>query len=112
MFQLNFKIALRNIWRNQGFSLINIGGLAIGLACCLMLLFYVKYELSYDRVFKDIDKNYIVKINMNINNQIITETASPPNIATAALADVPGIAYISRVSLNQNQGEKLVPSLY
>jgi hypothetical protein len=31
MFRLNLKIALRNLWKNKGFSLINIGGLAIGL---------------------------------------------------------------------------------
>lgn len=107
MFKLNFKIALRNLWRNKGFSLINIGGLAIGLACCLMLLLYVNYELSYDRRFKATDRNYLVRLNMKINNQIITEFATPPNMKKVALQDVPGIAYISRLSLGQNQGEKL-----
>lgn len=49
MLRLNFKIALRNLWKNKGFTLINVGGLAIGMACCLMLLLYVNYEWSFDK---------------------------------------------------------------
>lgn len=107
MLKLNFKIALRNLFRNKGFSLINIGGLAIGLACCMLLLLYVEYELSYDKQFKAIDRNYLVRVNLNVNNHIITEAASPPNMTKFALQDVPGIAYISRMSLGLNQGAKL-----
>ena len=44
-----FKIAVRNLLKNKVFSFINIIGLAIGLAACLMLLIYVQYERNYDR---------------------------------------------------------------
>lgn len=44
-----FKIALRNLWKNKIFSAINITGLTIGLTCCLLMAFYIQYELSYDR---------------------------------------------------------------
>ena len=44
-----FKIALRNLWKNKGYSAINIFGLAIGLATCLLITLYVTDELSYDR---------------------------------------------------------------
>ena len=59
MFKLNIKIALRNLWKNKGFSLINIGGLAIGLASCMILLMYVAYEWSYDKQFSNNEKTYI-----------------------------------------------------
>ncbi|WP_407426218.1 ABC transporter permease [Arcticibacter sp.] len=107
MLRLNFKIAFRSLWRNKGFSLINIGGLAIGLASCLLLLLYVHYELSYDRQFKNSDRNYIVKLNMRNNNQVITGDASPPALTEVALQNIPGIAYISRISLAQSEGKKL-----
>ena len=43
------KIALRNILKYKGYSLINILGLAIGMACCMVILLYVRHELSFDR---------------------------------------------------------------
>ncbi len=48
MFKNYFKIALRNLERHKAFSVINIAGLAIGIASCLLLFTVVKYELSYD----------------------------------------------------------------
>lgn len=44
-----FLIALRNLWKNKVFSLINIAGLAVGMACCLLILLYVQREMSYDK---------------------------------------------------------------
>ena len=52
------KTALRNLWKNKGFSAINIIGLAIGLATCLLILIYVMDELSYDRYNKNADRIY------------------------------------------------------
>ncbi len=43
------KVALRNLLRYKGFSLINIFGLAIGVACCILMFLFVQHELSYDR---------------------------------------------------------------
>ena len=53
-----FKTAIRNLWKNKGFSAINIFGLAIGLATCLLILVYVMDELSYDRYNKNADRIY------------------------------------------------------
>lgn len=53
-----FKIAWRNLLRNRFFSAINIIGLAIGLACSLMITLYVKDELSYDRHHVNADRIY------------------------------------------------------
>ncbi len=53
-----FKIAFRNIWSQKGYSFINIFGLAIGLACCILILLFVQYELSYDKYNKNSDRIY------------------------------------------------------
>lgn len=45
----NLKIAYRNLIRNKGYSFINIAGLAIGMACTLLLLLWVNHEMSYDK---------------------------------------------------------------
>jgi putative ABC transport system permease protein len=49
MFKNYFKTAFRHLWRNKIFSLINIIGLSVGLACCMLIFLYAKDELSYDR---------------------------------------------------------------
>lgn len=56
-----FKITLRNITRNKMYSGLNIIGLAIGLACCILILLYVHDELSYDRFHDNADSIYRVE---------------------------------------------------
>jgi len=54
------KIAIRCLARRKTYTLINIGGLAAGLACCMVILLYVYNESSYDRYHKDVDRIYRV----------------------------------------------------
>jgi len=58
MFKNYLKIALRNLFKHKAFSFINISGVAIGLACFLLLALYVKDELSYDRFNANADRIY------------------------------------------------------
>src|SRR5882672_10010607 len=44
-----FIIAWRNLWKNKTFSIINILGLSIGLACCILMFIFIQHELSYDK---------------------------------------------------------------
>ena len=50
------KIALRNVLKNKGFSFINITGLAVGMACFLLIMAYVQHETSYDRFHERSDR--------------------------------------------------------
>ena len=101
MYTISLKIALRNLWRNKSFSLINIGGLAIGLTCCLLLLLYVNYEWRYNKQFKDIDKIYYTKLNIKLNNELVTFDASPNILAPTALRTLPGISQAARFTSEQ-----------
>ncbi len=58
MFQNYLKIALRNLLRNKAFSFINITGLSIGLACCMLIFLYTKDEVSFDRFHEKKDNLY------------------------------------------------------
>jgi putative ABC transport system permease protein len=64
MFRNYFKIALRNLWKNKGFSAINIFGLAIGIGTCLLITLYVLDELSFDRFNKNSDRIYRVNVDI------------------------------------------------
>jgi putative ABC transport system permease protein len=56
----HLKIALRSLMRNQVYSFINIGGLAIGITTCILLFLWAAEELSYDRFHKKADSIYKV----------------------------------------------------
>ncbi|HEY4876755.1 MAG TPA: ABC transporter permease, partial [Puia sp.] len=53
-----FITALRNLFRNKIYSFINIAGLSLGLACAMLIILYVKDEVSYDRFHKNLDNIY------------------------------------------------------
>ena len=55
-----FKIAFRNLWRHRGFSGLNIGGLAVGMAAAFLILLYVGFELSYDTMFPKKDRIHML----------------------------------------------------
>ncbi|WP_134091598.1 ABC transporter permease [Olivibacter sp. XZL3] len=55
-----FTIAWRNLWRNKGYATINIAGLSIGMACCLLITLYILDELSYDQYH--VNKNRIYRV--------------------------------------------------
>lgn len=68
MFKNYLKIAWRNILKNKGYSIINIGGLAIGLACFLLIALFVSNELSYDTYHEKKDSIYRVIHHSNAEN--------------------------------------------
>ncbi len=73
------KVALRNLWKNKGYSAINIFGLAIGLATCLLILLYVWDELSYDRYNEKADRIYRVDGDISFGgNHFVLAVAPDP----------------------------------
>src|SRR4030095_1687956 len=71
-----FKIAWSNIVRQKGYSLINIVGLAIGIAACLLILQYVTFELSYENFQVNKDRIYRVRQDRYDNGKLSTEWAA------------------------------------
>ena len=103
MFKLNLKIALRNLWKNKGYTSINVGGLAIGLASCMVLLLYVAYEWSYDKQFKNYDKTYVIYLNSVSSTDIVSYGYTPGQMAGEIREKIPGIAYASHSSYPTNE---------
>jgi putative ABC transport system permease protein len=58
MFKNYFKTAIRNLFRNKVYSFINIAGLSLGLACAMLIVLYIKDEVSYDRFHKNVSHIY------------------------------------------------------
>ncbi len=64
------KIALRNLIRHKGYSFINIAGLAIGMAACLLIMLYVSDQLLYEQFHKNKDQIYRVVAELNFGGRI------------------------------------------
>lgn len=56
-----FKIAFRNLRKNKLYSFINIGGLSLGLTACILIMFYVSHEHSFDQFHKDADQIFTLR---------------------------------------------------
>jgi len=67
MFKSYFKIGIRNLLLRKGYSLLNIFGLAIGIACCLLIFQYVAFEKSYDDFLPN--ANHMVRLRLDIYQQ-------------------------------------------
>jgi putative ABC transport system permease protein len=90
------KIALRNFQRHKGYSFINIAGFAIGMACCLLILIYVRHELSYDRYHKDVERIYRIVIDIRTQTANRVFSLVSPTVAPALKADFPQVEYAAR----------------
>ncbi|TCC92012.1 ABC transporter permease [Pedobacter frigiditerrae] len=100
MFKLNLKIALRNLWKNKTSSFINVIGLAIGLAACLMLLLYVTYEWNFDKQGKNTENLYTIMTNIPGDNGKISNTFEGSTTALGPLLkeEIPEIKHLARMN--------------
>src|SRR3954462_2463021 len=98
MFKNYFKIAVRNLWRHKSFSAINILGLAIGIATCLLILLYVQNEMSYDRFNEKAGQivRVIFRGKMNGGDEIREANVMPP-VARTFKKDFPEVLDATRI---------------
>ena len=85
------KIALRNLWKSKGFSAINIIGLAIGLATCLLIMLFVLDELSYDRYNKKADRIYRVDGEIKFGGNHFVLAVAPDPMGPTLKKDYPQV---------------------
>ncbi len=89
-------IACRNLWKNKGFSAINITGLAVGIATCLMILLFVKDELSYDRYNEKAARIYRVDGDIKFGGIRMILATSPDPMGPTMKKDFPEVARFVR----------------
>src|SRR3954471_2519404 len=93
-----FKIAWRKLMKNKTFSFINIAGLAIGMAACLLILQYVSFELSFDRFNQNAKDLYRVTNDRYQNGKLVQHgTITYSAISKALKNDYPEVINTTRV---------------
>jgi putative ABC transport system permease protein len=97
MIKSYLKIAWRNLIRHKSFSFINIGGLSIGIAACMLISLYVHYQLSYDAYHTKKDR--IVRITNLMHtpeNDNVNMALSPALLASTLNHNYPGVEAVVR----------------
>ncbi|UCC38544.1 MAG: ABC transporter permease [Candidatus Aminicenantes bacterium] len=96
------KIAFRNIKRHKAYSFINICGLGIGMACCILILLYVTDELSYDRYHERGERIYRINAISSIGTTTRHYATVPPALAPGLADSIPEIEAFVRIMERPN----------
>ncbi|MBA4146370.1 MAG: hypothetical protein C0523_11435, partial [Cytophaga sp.] len=90
-------IALRNIRRSKVYSLINIAGLSLGIACCLLLALYIQDEMSYDQHHQRLDDLYRLTTRFESAIGLGEQGSVSPPIAMTMKEEIPEIEAATRL---------------
>ena len=105
MFKNYLKITFRNLLKNKFLSFINIFGLATGIACSLVIILFVKDELSFDKFHEDAGRIHrVVKDFVNDDGSTLPDATTPPALAISMQKEIPEIESVVRIF--SNWGEK------
>ena len=91
-----FKIAIRNLIRNKGFSAVNISGLAIGMTSALLILLWVQNELSFDRWYPNTDRLYKLYNRDHVQGNLQAWPNTPKVLAPFVKKDFPAVEDVTR----------------
>ncbi|MBM3434595.1 MAG: FtsX-like permease family protein [Bacteroidetes bacterium] len=102
MYRHYLKSAIRNLLKHKGYSLINILGLSIGLACGIMILLFIRNEFSYDR-FHDKHRNlYRVNLIHEQSGQMTSMATTVAAVGPSMLQEFPEVVNMTRISNEQD----------
>lgn len=96
MFKNYLKTAFRNIRRHKGYTFINVTGLTLGMACCLLIMLWVFDELSFDRFHKNAKNLYRVEQDYFYSGETYHVYPTPYPMGPGIKAEVPEIVEQTR----------------
>src|ERR1051325_7765152 len=91
MFKNYFKTTARSLWKNKGYSFLNIFGLAIGIACAGLIFLWIEDEINFDSTHAKKANLYQVKVNMKFGGSGFTMESTPRPMASSLMKDIPGV---------------------
>jgi putative ABC transport system permease protein len=97
MFKNNLKIAIRSLFKQKVYTAINVMGLAVGVASCLLILLFVRYEFSFDKFFQDNDRIFRMVLERKYPNHSTFYSVIPPSFEHVAKRDFPEIEQSTNV---------------
>ena len=97
MLQNYIKIAIRSLLKSKIYSLINLLGLTVGIASCLLILLHVKDDLSYDTFHEDSDRIYKMVLERSYPDHVTNYAITPHSFTDVMVTDFPEIETATRI---------------
>jgi putative ABC transport system permease protein len=97
MYKNFIKIAFKSLLKTRNVTIINVLGLALGLATCLLIVFYVVDDLSYDRYNAKADRIYRINSDIKYGGNSSSYAVSPPPLANALAPNIPEVELATRI---------------
>lgn len=94
---MNFKVALRSMARNKAFTVINIAGLAMGIAACMLIALYIRDELSYDSSYPDKGSIHRVVGQFDNGQKVMKSVALPAPMGNVLKTEFPEVVSAGRL---------------
>ncbi|HVG16487.1 MAG TPA: ABC transporter permease, partial [Chitinophagaceae bacterium] len=92
------KVAFRYLAKHKGYTAINVLGLAVGIACCILIMQFVKSEWSFDRFHSKADRLHRAWLQELYEGQVFTNTVTPLPLAPVLQAGLPDVESTCRVA--------------
>jgi len=103
MFKNYILTTFRSLRNKPTYSLLNITGLALGIACATLIFLWVEDELTWDHEVANRNQIYWTRLNMPYNGKITSYDGVPGPLAPEAIKTIPGIRYAIRVTNGERQ---------
>ncbi len=98
MFRNYLKVAFRYLVNHKGYAIINVLGLSVGVACCILITLFVKSEWSFDRFHSKTDRIYRAWLEEHYQGQVFTNTVTPIPLGPVLQAHLPEVGSTCRVA--------------
>jgi putative ABC transport system permease protein len=112
MFKNHFKVTIRHLLRQKFYTTIKVAGFALGLACCLLILIFIRHELSFDKYYSDADRIYRVLVDYHAGGEEGMHTITTTPLAKTLEQEFPEIEkavriapYFAATNLVKKEGE-------
>ena len=108
-----FKIGFRNLWKQKGYSAINLLGMTVGMACCFLILIFIRHERSYDKFHSELDRLFRVNYQVKFTGSTFELTQVPAPLGPQMAEDFPQIETVSRffgrsISVREPKSDRMI----
>ncbi|HZH00449.1 MAG TPA: ABC transporter permease, partial [Flavisolibacter sp.] len=92
------KVALRYLAKHKGYTAINVFGLSVGVACCILIALFVKSEWSFNRFHAKSDRIYRAWLQEHYEGEIFNSTSTPIPLSGLLQSTLPEAASVCRIT--------------